>query len=303
MTSCDDRVGVVLLNWNSADLTRDCLRSVLDGTVVPGAIVVVDNGSQDNSVVRIRADFPQVAVLENGENKGFAEGSNIGIRHLLSKSMDWIWVLNNDTVVDSTCLEHLLEAAGNSHYPVIVGAQIFYYDRPDEAWYAGGEVSPLTLLARHITDARLGVDGPVPVGFVTGCSMFASKVTFERYLFDERYFAYCEDVELCLRIKKGGGALLYAPRAVISHRVAATAKRMSIGKHVGKISSVQHYYLSRNQILLIRQHATNPGVWLVAMLVHLARVLSFSAGHLVFGRWRKALSVWRGIHDGFTMGL
>ncbi len=296
-------MGVVLLNWNSADLTTDCLRSLLTGKVIPGDTVVVDNGSSDGSVARIRSEYPSVTVLQNDQNRGFAEANNIGIRYLLSKGVNWIWVLNNDTIVDSACLEHLLEEADDQQRPMILGARIHYYDHPEVIWYAGGAIAAATLQARHITDARLGIERTVPVEFVTGCSMFGNRAAFERFLFDPRYFAYCEDVELCLRFRKGGGTLLYVPRAVIRHRIAATAKKMSSGSQAGRVSSIQHYYLSRNQILLIRQHAASPLNWMVAMAVHLGRVLSFSAGHLLFGRRAKALSVWRGIRDGFSIRL
>jgi len=296
-------VGVVLLNWNSADLTLECIASLLSADALPGTIVVVDNGSEDGSAQAIATAVPQAVVLLNNCNKGFAEGNNVGIRYLLERGTRWIWVLNNDTVVEPSCLRFLLEAARDDPPPDIIGATIGYYGSHERLWYAGAVLNRWTLRPRHVTRAPVG-EQVREVDFVTGCSMLMNAVALQRFgLFDARYFAYAEDLDLSLRISRAGGRLVYAPRAVLYHKVSAVTRRMTKGVSAGSATPFQYYHVVRNHIFVLRQHL--PERWRRVLALGLL-ALEFgllALAQTLLGRSEKAGSILRGFWDGVRTPL
>src|SRR2546430_14666314 len=146
-------LGVVILNWNGMDVTPRCLDSILRSSSPPDQIVVVDNASTDGSADHIRGRYPQVALIVNDSNLGFAEGNNVGIRYLLERAFDLVLLLNNDTVVDPDCLRELKRAA-ETQPAAAYGAIIYELSAPGRIWYSGGAVSPLAPPARPQTPRR-----------------------------------------------------------------------------------------------------------------------------------------------------
>ena len=111
-SSAPSLIAIIVLTWNQRDLTLDCLDSLvqMDYPADRLHLIVVDNNSEDGTAQAIRERYPQVKVLENGDNLGFAEGNNVGIRHAMERDVDYVMLLNNDTVVDSTMVKALLKS-------------------------------------------------------------------------------------------------------------------------------------------------------------------------------------------------
>src|SRR5436190_7401977 len=130
-------VAVIVLNWNGRDDTLACLESLAGLNYDNFQVMVVDNGSTDGSVGAIRPRFPGVEIIETGRNLGFAEGNNVGIRLALDRGMDYVFLLNNDTVVDPSLLSELVAAAERCPEGGIFGAQILYHSDPLKIWFAG----------------------------------------------------------------------------------------------------------------------------------------------------------------------
>src|SRR6266850_7739598 len=107
----DARVGLIVLNWNGAEFTIPCVQSVLQGRITPSRIVIVDNGSTDGSVERIRKQFPSLDLQANSQNLGFTGGNNGAIEILLQSDVEYVWLLNNDTEVAPDCLAKMLATA------------------------------------------------------------------------------------------------------------------------------------------------------------------------------------------------
>lgn len=101
-------VSIILLNWNSADDTIDCLNSLQSLDYENYSIIVVDNASSDGSIESISAAYPEIQILRNSLNAGFAGGNNVGIKFAIDKGTDYIWLLNNDTMIDPGALTPLL---------------------------------------------------------------------------------------------------------------------------------------------------------------------------------------------------
>lgn len=252
-------VAIILVNWNGKQDTLSCLASLGKFKVksLKLKVIVVDNGSTDNSAEVIREKFPDVEIIETGKNLGFTGGNNVGIRHALRWGADYVWLVNNDTVVDKSALVALLEAFGDTSVGV-VGSKIYFlsghefhkdrYRKEDGGhvlWYAGGLIDWQNMYASHrgVDEVDTGqYDAVMETPFVTGCSMMIKKQVFEKIgLFNEKLFAYLEDLDFCLRASHAGYKLLYAPESIVWHKNAGSS---------GAGSDTHQYYMTRNRLLV-----------------------------------------------------
>jgi len=250
--SAKPRVFVIILNWNGKDYLNDCLPTISNQTYPNYKVVLVDNGSTDDSVEFVKKNYPHVAIIELDRNYGFSKGNNIGIEYALKKGADYVLLLNNDTVVKENFLEELVLVAENNNAG-ICGPKIFFWNlngRNDIIWFAGGyaNVDKGKFYHYRIGKPDIKKEEISEVDFISGCCMLIKKDVFKKIgLLDEVYSpVYCEDIDFCLRAKKAGFKILYNPKAVVWHKVSATSK--------GAFSSRKAYFKYRNTIILIRKH-------------------------------------------------
>lgn len=214
------QLAVVVLNWNGVDDTLACLSSLRESSVVPYS-VVVDNGSSDDSVERIRASGLADELLETGANLGYAGGNNVGVERALAAGAAVIAVLNNDTVVHRNAFASLLEQLPPSELRA-VSPDVRYLDRPEESWFAGGTIE--RGWTRHLQAGELVGAGPLrPSEWLSGCCIVARREVWETVgLFDERFFVFFEDSDWSMRAIRQDVELYVAPESVIEHRVSRT---------------------------------------------------------------------------------
>jgi GT2 family glycosyltransferase len=238
----------VVLNWNGRDETLRCLASLQRlAPDPPVAVVVVDNGSRDDSVAAIRAAHPDVELIENGANLGYAGGCNAGIRHALAREAEWIVLLNNDArVADSTFAAFAAAAAAHPRAGALAG-KVFFDDGSDRLWYAGGSVR--SWLGYHGRVRGYGEpDGSrygrlEPTERATGALMAVSRAAIERVgMLDEELFAYVEDLDWSERIRTAGFELLFVPDAIAWHLVSASTGGETTSTH-------NLYYGARNTLV------------------------------------------------------
>jgi GT2 family glycosyltransferase len=298
------KLGIVVLNWNGYDITPRCLDSIFGNSSLPDAVVVVDNASTDGSADLIRARYPQVVLIGNDRNLGFAAGCNLGIQYLLDRNFDFVLLLNNDAEVDPECLLELTKAAGA--YPAAAYAPIiFQHDRPEEVWFSGGTIDPLTLEARHETRQPANAELPYSTGFLTGCCLLLRTDALMRIgLLDTRFFAYYEDVDWCLQAKALGYDLVCVPKATARHEVSHSFRRAGADRDgVSRFSwaqlrSVVLYLTYRNRLLLGRKHARN-GLHLLFLMGRCLMRGSVHAGLLcLIGQTERAGAVVHGMSEG-----
>lgn len=258
-------ISIILVNWNGKEDTLACLASLrkLKVKSLKLKVIVVDNGSTDNSVEVIREKFPDVEVIETGKNLGFAGGNNVGIRKALEDGADFVWLLNNDTSVDENALIALLEAYKDPRVG-IAGSKIYFapghefhkdkYQKNELGkviWYAGGLIDWQNVYASHrgVDEVDTGqYDTVMETPFVTGCSMMVKKQVFEKVgLLDEKLFAYLEDLDFCLRAKQVGYTLLYEPQSKLWHKNAGSS---------GVGSDTHQYYMTRNRLFIGMRYAS-----------------------------------------------
>jgi GT2 family glycosyltransferase len=214
-----DEVAIVVLNWNGWRDTIACLESLSRLHAHDRRVIVVDNGSDDDSVQRIRASSPGATIVETGRNLGFAGGCNVGIRHALENGASFVWLLNNDTVVAPDSLRAMLDVMRGRADVGIVGAVVRSFGRPDaiEAW-GGGRVNRFLGTTRRLTSPNEST-----MDYVTGTSMLIRRAVFQDAgLLDEHFFFYLEDVDFCRRAAAAGWRCAVADRAIVLHKGGAT---------------------------------------------------------------------------------
>ena len=216
MSTGHPRVGVVVLNFRGVADTVACLESLAE-LEVPARVIVVDNGSGDGSAERLAA-VPGVELLVNDSNAGFAAGNNIAIERLLADDIEFVWVLNNDTVVEPAASRELLAVADADLRVGAVGSVLYDMAAPDRVLtWGGGAIGRWTGRTR---DARGGDDR---VDYLTAASVLLRGSALRQVgLFDTRYFFTWEDVDLCTRLVAGGWRLAVAERARVWHRWGGT---------------------------------------------------------------------------------
>ena len=217
----------MVLAWNGKPLTLECLDSLAALRYENASVILVDNASADGTADAVRkAHGDRVAVIENEENLGFARGNNVGIRRALDEGADFVLLLNNDTVVDPALLDRLVEVIAGSDEIGIVGPKIYYASPPDRIWFAGGEVLLSRGLSRHIGIRERDTgryDSIRDVDYVTGCALLARREVFEKigYL-DPVFAAYYEDTDFCMRARRAGFRVVYAPAGKVWHKISAS---------------------------------------------------------------------------------
>ena len=252
-TGAYPRVAVIVLNWNGCADTLECVGSLLKLDYPRYEVIVVDNGSVDDSVPKIRSAYPNVRIIETGANLGYAGGNNVGLRSALNAGFDYALVLNNDTTVDRGLLRAMLETHGAATDIGIVGAQILYYSQPDTIWTSTATWSERTLsFVRPERGKKFGPNDEMflETDIVIGCCMLVSSNTI-RLLgdLDERFFLNYEETDWCYRARAAGLRCVIATRAVIWHKVSAS---------FGGETPLWHYFLSRNRLLWSEMHLSPP---------------------------------------------
>ncbi|MBT0653155.1 glycosyltransferase family 2 protein [Geobacter luticola] len=246
------RVVIIILNWNGKDDTSECLESLNALTYSNYEIIVVDNGSTDGSQRYIKEKYPQVLLMETGQNLGFTGGNNRGITAALQKNADYVLLLNNDTVVDGQFLDELVFAGESRKDVGILNPKIYYYDEPRLLWYAGGNISLLQGLSRHFGFQEIDhgqYDTTREVNFITGCAFLIKREVIEKIgPLDDNFFCYSEDADWSLRAIKAGYKGLYVPSSRIWHKIgiSANVKGTEFSMHMG----------TRNALYLEYKHAS-----------------------------------------------
>ena len=242
------RVAIILVNWNGQRHTLECLASLREDTYADKYTIVVDNGSSDDSVAVIRSRFPDVLVLEAGENLGFTGGNNLGMRRALEDGVDYLYILNNDTVVEPDALSALVQAAEFCSDYAIFTPVIHYYDDRSQTWLAGTNMDMMRGSAVHDNSRIPARDEPMrEIPWASGCALLIRASVLQQVgCFDVRYFYLWEDVDLCLRVRAAGHKIGIVPAARIYHKVSQTFQAAS---------SIYWYYQIRNNLLCARLHS------------------------------------------------
>lgn len=349
------KVAIIILNWNGWKDTIECLESVFRIDYPNYQVIVVDNGSTDDSVKKIKAwaegkqevltpelthplyhlshppvqkpipyieydretteagGFPEkekllynklskgiphpMVLIQTRENLGFAGGNNVGIIYAMAKGdCDYIWLLNNDTVVEKNVLMKIVKLVESFKEIGIAGGKIYCYNNPEKLWFAGGHINFLFGGGFHSYKDKNqnfynSFDFSTECDFITGCSMLIKKAVLSAFSgFDERFFLNYEDIDFCYQVKKNGWKIRVANNSRIFHKVSGSQK---------KGSCILLYHVNRSRLVWIRKTIKNEKRLYVGLCFYI-----LSRGWVILKllyrfKFKAALCVVRGVRDGF----
>lgn len=291
----------VIVNWNTWADTLECLESLLALAQRPDTVIVVDNGSDDDSVERIlafaRARYPSVALagaadtppaspvpgglpgfvlLRLPENLGCGQGNNAGLAYALARGEHtFFWVLNSDVAVGPDCLARLLEEARKRPRTGVFGASILKWTRGPESTGSAGELecaggcrylpwATMTLPAYAGLSLEAARRKPEPrLEYILGASFFLRREVLERVgLFSTENFLYYEEADFCLRAARQGFGLAWCREAVVHHKGGRSLAKACPDPHRRKL--VANYHENLGALRFTRKH--HPGVLPVAFV-------------------------------------
>ncbi|AXV36707.1 MAG: hypothetical protein CIT01_00105 [Methanobacterium sp. BRmetb2] len=338
------KVSIIILNWNGWKDTIECLESLFQINYQNYNVILVDNGSEDNSLEKIReyckgklsikSDFfkynsnnkplllieysknesevlqyekqeiidlksdSNLTIIKCKKNNGFAEGSNIGIRHAMKYiNPNYILLLNNDTVVDKEFLEKLVDFAEKENKAGVVGSKTYFYDTPNtiqNSWnkinFYNGKIFSAGYgeLDKEINKEIVKTD------YVSGvCFLIKRDLLKKIGLLDPAYFAYWEDLDYSMRAKLAGYDCYYIPEAKIWHKVSQSSK---------KFSDFTTYLDTRNMIWFMKTYANTKQYFVFFTYFFVFRFFIISGSIIICHKnFKNFKAFFNGVLDGIKL--
>jgi N-acetylglucosaminyl-diphospho-decaprenol L-rhamnosyltransferase len=262
-------LSVIIVNWNTRDLLAQCLQSVYDtaGKLQP-EVIVVDNASTDGSPAMLRQRFPQVHLIENRENVGFARANNQAIERCEG---DYVLLLNSDALLLANAAQAMLNLAEAKPRAGIVGAHLLNADSSFQASYTPfpnlwQEFLILSGLGRILYGCWYPSRGPEEdkgpqiVDYVEGACMLVRREAFEDVGgLDEGYFMYAEEVDWCYALREKGWQVWYQPTAKVIHLGGGSSRNRRTQREAD---------LYRSRVRFFRKHYGDKAAWLLKLQIH-----------------------------------
>ncbi len=240
--------GIILLNWNGIIDTAACIESIFTSNDRDLQIYVVDNNSANNEAATLAASFPLVKVLAQNENLGFCEGNNVGIRKALADGMEYVLILNNDTLVPENQINKLTCDLKKLTNAGAISPVILEYPAIEKVWFSKAQWdssrAQFNLNPGSKNFEELKKNMPWESEFACGCCLLTSaKILNEVGLLDPRYFAYYDEAEWCKRLERKGYKSYVTGGSFIYHKVSRTTPGL-----------VSAYLLARNRLLWMKEN-------------------------------------------------
>jgi GT2 family glycosyltransferase len=288
------RVAAVIVNWNQALLTQQCVASVVASSAAPLWVIVVDNGSGCDPAPLVREVHRDAIVLHNPHNVGFAAGANTGIERALRLGADAVLIVNNDAVVAPNCIGELVTALGRDERFAGVGAKTLTQEQPPRIHTAYGILTYHGQLVQQRGWFEPDVakfNEPTLVDYISGCAMLLRGTALQRVgLLDPEFFAYHEDLDWCIRARRAGYRVAYVPSALVYHGMHASTGG---GGYMSPIT----YLSARNSILFVQKNASRAEQlkFAIHLCVNLVKegIFRYRRGEVAGFKWRL-----RGLRDG-----
>ena len=300
----EPKIAIIIINWNTFQLTFNCLKSLEACSYNNISFFLVDNGSIDGSGDKIALEFPEVNYIKNEKNEGFTGANNLALKAILEQDFDYVLLLNNDTEVKPNFLS-LLEAKMNSDNKLAATQPlILNFKNKDTIWNAGGSFNTFfgltkTRLKGMIFNPQLNIE--TSTQWITGCCILVkTSVVKQVGLLDNRFFAYFEDVDWSIRMTNLGYKLAVVPESIIYHHTSGSTKKNNASNE-GNLSPYAHFLNVRNHIYLIKKHTFFNT--LGSCIYQIVKIFAFSIYFILRGRFVKFKMVWRGLFEGIKIKI
>ena len=285
------KVAIIILNWNNYEDTIECIHFLQKITYRNYEIIIVDNGSTNGSQKILEKEFPDLKLIQTGENLGYSGGNNQGIKYALERGAELLWILNPDTIVAPDALEKMVKSISKTGAGV-VAPKIYFRDSPKKVWFVGGNLDMKTGQVGHKYEGEVDngqFDKENKLDWATGASLLIKTEVFKKIgLFDERYFLFYEDVDFCVRAREVGFGVLFVPAARIWHKVGVSAGRNAFN---------DIYYITRSRLYFVRKF-NRLVEWVIFVTLHGWRLATQVLKSKLTGRNKKyAQAAWEGFSD------
>lgn len=275
-------VSIIILSYNTKDLLHACLTSVFKNFHQEDIeVIVVDNASKDTSVEMIKKEFKNVNLIESKENLGFSKGINLGVK---SAKGDILLFLNSDTTIKENNLKDIINCFERDKTIGIIGGALYGKDGTRQV-YNGSFYTIFNVLFANKSRRDAFPDGnPTETEWVSGGCMFVKKELFEKLSgFDEHFFMYVEDMELCFRAKKLGYKTMFMPSFSVHHIQQGSSNRAFA---IVEIYKGIHYFFKKHK---------NTVEYIIVIIVLIIKALgailigTITRNHYLTSTYRKAL--------------
>jgi len=295
-------VCVIILNWNGLNDTIECIESVENCAYNNFKITIVDNCSSGDQAYELKKAFPSHDVLLCQQNYGYTGGNNAGIIYTRRKyNPDYVLVLNNDTVVDPSFINYMIETFSDKKEAGIVGSMVYYYGSNQMIQSAGGRVN-MTGEPYHVGNMKTDegqYNYEYEIDYVMGSAMMISKDVIDRIgLFDDSFFCYWDETDLCFRAREAGYSVVISPHSIIWHKNSTPVTYGDLTKRKQPPKNIVTYYYNRNRIMFVRKHGSKLQylVFSVRFVVKSVIVLLFYV--IYYNSMGSVLSYLKGTADG-----
>ena len=300
-----DKVAIVIVNWNTYKLTRSCILSLNKCVHKNFEIFLVDNNSSDDSVEKLKKEFKDLHFILNNKNAGFCKANNQAIKKILSKNtFNFIMLLNSDTEVSPFFIKPLVDKFKSNEKIGAVQPLILNWSDKSTIWKYEGDINKTFGVTSHRNKNKIFSDEKMKsyTEWVSGCCIFTTPSIFKEVgLFDEIFFAYYEDVDWSIRLKKQNYLIALSKLSEVYHHESGSSK--SLKKYnEGYLSPKSHYYNFRNHIIFLRKHKSDYNS-LGIVIFQLLKITQFSFYFMLRIRKKKLINLWKGVYDGLRVKI
>jgi|APSaa5957512535_1039671.scaffolds.fasta_scaffold39271_1 GT2 family glycosyltransferase len=291
------QLAIILVNWNGTDDTINCIESIYKSTFRDYTIIVVDNGSDKGQLQKLVECNFKITLIKTGENLGYTGGNNVGIDYAIDKKSKYILLLNNDTYIAIDALENMMRSANSDKKVGVLSPKIFFHPDRHLIWSAGATFNDVNLIG-HLTgykeEDKEIYNQQSDVDYVSGCAMLIQTDVIKKVgkLCDD-YFAVCEDIDFCFRVKEHGYCIRYEPSATVWHIESSSS---------GGIDSPQYvYYQTRNYFLFHKRWARGLSQLILSHGYYSIYLVKRGMGFILRGEFTGVLAITLGVYD-FIVG-
>ena len=285
----NSRVAVIIVNWRKYNMTDNCIESVIKCNYPNYEIILVDNESDSSKVSNFKYRKNIITIL-NSKNEGFSKANNQGIEYALKNNFDYILLLNNDTIIKSNLIDVLVKTAQEKK--VFAVQPLILNHNEKKIWNGGGKINYFFGI---FSNSKKVYNSFKFIEWFTGCCCLLDLKLFREIgKFDERFFAYYEDVDLSLRIKKNGYKIGFTSQTELIHLESASSKLETSNE--GSLNPFVHYLNIKNNILILRKHAImfNP---VGSVFFQIFKIFSYTTYFILRFRFLKLKMVYKGLRD------
>ena len=273
---------IILVNYNGYRDTKECIQSIKASEAKLPFIVLVDNNSSNSKKLNyLKKIYSKLHIIYNEKNEGFGVANNIGIKWAQEYlDFEYLLLLNNDTLLGPNAVKELITPFGLDESIGLTTGKIFYEGNRDIIWYGGGNLDTNNIWPKiddfNNIQSTKGAQTSKYVTFISGCLMMFNKSSINLLKgFDNKFFMYCEDLEISLRALKLGLKMYYTTESVIYHKVQGSLKNDTFKSIVPKNPNLKFLFLNmkKNQYICILMHCSGLQIIIVLFNYHLSILL------------------------------